>query len=111
MNIESVYTCLLKDGKNKIVLQPFIAFDDDSALRTVRNAIREDDNIRAIAMQERISLHKVCEIVCQDGYFHVQTCDMEEYLADNQYFRKFAQDVYGEQAVQKANEMEATDND
>lgn len=108
--IENVYTCILKDGKRRIILQPFIAYDDNSALTTVRNAIREDEGIRAIAMQERISLHKLCEIVADDDKFIVQSHDVEENIGDNKYFRRFAQLVYGELAVQRANEMEVEDD-
>lgn len=105
--IHNVYTCILKDGKCRIVLQPFISHDDNEAARTVREAIREDENIRAIAMQERISLHKICEIVSEGDFFKVQPCNIEETIANKQYFRRFAQVVFGELAVQKANEDEA----
>lgn len=109
--IDNVYTCLLKDGKSRTVLQPFIAHDDNAALQTVKNAIREDDSIRAIAMQERISLHKLCEIVAEEDDFLVQPHDLEEYIGDNEYFRRYAQTVFSDEARQKANEMEATGND
>lgn len=108
---DKVYTCLLKDGKNRTVLQPFIAHDDNYALQTVKNAIREDDSIRAIAMQERISLHKLCEIVAEEDDFFVQPYDLEEYIGDNEFFRRYAQMVYADEARQRANEMEANDDD
>lgn len=109
--IDNVYTCLLKDGKSRTVLQPFIAHDDNAALQTVKNAIREDDSIRAIAMQERISLHKLCEIVAVEDEFLVQPYGFEVYIGDNELFRRYAQTVYADEARQKANEMEATDDD
>lgn len=105
--IDNVYTCLLRDGKIRTVLQPFIAYDDDSAIRTVKNAIREDANIRAIAMQERISLHKVCEIINSEDEITVESQGMLTFVADNEYFRRYAQSVYADEARQKANEAEA----
>lgn len=104
---ENVYTCILKDGTSRTVLQPFIAYDDNAAARTVREAIRADESIRAIAMQERISLHKVCQIVSEGGFFDVKPCNIEECVANKQYFRRFAQVVFAEMALQKANEDEA----
>lgn len=107
----NIYTCILRSGERRDILQPFIAYDDDCACKTVENAIREDENIRAIALQERISLHKVC-VINQIGYnFFVNPENVDEAIADIKHFRRFAQVVIGEQAVQKANELEATDND
>lgn len=105
--IDNVYTCLLRDGNRRTVLQPFIAYDDDSAIRTVKNAIREDANIRAIAMQERISLHKVCEIITSEDEITVESLGMLTFVADNEHFRRYAQTVYADEARQRANEAEA----
>lgn len=108
---DRVYICLLKDGESRTVLQPFIAYDDNTALQTVKNAIREDESIRAIAMQERISLHTLCDIIAEEDDFFVQPHDLEEYIGDNEYFRRYAQSVLADEARQKANELEATDDD
>ncbi len=105
---EHVYTCILKDGNKRIILQPFIAYDDNAAFNTIKNAIRDDKGIRAIAMQERISLHKLCDIEQeQTDHFTVMPYDIEVYVGDNVYFRTYAQMVYADEARQEANEAEA----
>ena len=108
--INNVYTCILKDGKNRIVLQPFIAYDDFAALQTVKNAIRENENIRTIALQERISMHKLCEIDDEVDSFVVHPHDLEVYIGDNEYFKRYSQVVFADEARQKSNEMEASNN-
>lgn len=105
--IDNVYICLLQDGKNRIVLQPFIELNDNAALQTVKNAIREDGCIRAVAMQERVSLHKVCEIVSNENEIIVESLGMLTLVGDNEYFNRYAKTVYADEARQKANEAEA----
>lgn len=110
MNELKIYTCSFKDGDKEMIAQPFITTSDENAIITVKNAIRAEKTILSMALAERIKLFWICDINPDD--FTVNNIDnsMHE-IVNESYFRKYAQCVYADEARQKANEMEATNND
>lgn len=101
-----IYSATLKDCDKEMIVQPFISTDDDSAVQTVRNAIREDKNILAMALAERVKLYWICDINTDD-FSVVNDSNSMFSLFSESYFRKYAQLVYAENQKMEANAAEA----
>lgn len=110
MNTLRIYSAFLIDGEEEHMLQPYISTDDDSAVNTVKYAIREDKTILSLAMAERINLKWICDVNPDNGSVINESSLMYQIYSPS-YFRKYAQTVYADEARQKANEMEATNDD
>ena len=101
-----IYSCTLKDCDKQMISQPFITTNDENAVITVKNAIREEKSILAMALSERIKLYWICDVNPED--FSVENNDnsMKE-IFNEIYFRKYAQQIYAENKKKEANEAEA----